>query len=399
MSTLPQFVKKVGRKHPRLSAFDSLAHATDRQRINHYLDSHIYMNDPLTGGSMAFTDVLRLWNPPVFQGSLTRRNYFEGWYFKLVSEDRRRVYAIIAGVALGKLSSRTNGNAFIQIIDGKSTATAFITYPVEVFRFSRSRFEVTIAENYFSGDRIHLAIDRPELRLSGTVEFSSPVLYPSTLLCPGAMGPYAFAPFMECYHGVVSMNHRLDGALTIDIRTVGEATAESKVQFDRGAGYIEKDWGRSFPSSWIWMQSNHFADGSTSIMISIGRVPWLGNAFSGFMIVFWNAGRMFTFASYTGARLTTLSLSHDEVTVEVRDRKHNLRVCGYRAASGILVAPVEGRMERRIHETINARIEVLLSSVCTREPLYSGTGEVAGMEVAGDVGELIRGAGLPASIA
>ena len=41
-----------------------------------------------------------------------------------------------------------------------------------------------------------------------------PVLYASALdgwpvkvTSPGAMGPYAFVPFMECYHGVVSMDH------------------------------------------------------------------------------------------------------------------------------------------------------------------------------------------------
>ncbi|HUX49821.1 MAG TPA: tocopherol cyclase family protein [Spirochaetia bacterium] len=345
---------------------------------------------------MALTDLFRLWNPPVFQGRLTRRTYFEGWYFKLVSRDCSSAYAIIAGIALGKLSSKSRGNAFIQIIDGKTTETAFVSYPVDQFRFSRSRFEISIAENYFSGDRIHLAVDRPEMRLSGTVEFSSQVPYPSTLFSPGAMGPYAFAPFMECYHGVVSMNHRLDGALTIGIRTAEGAVESGLVKFDGGGGYIEKDWGRSFPSSWIWMQSNHFPEGSTSIMVSIGRVPWLGNAFSGFMIVLWHAGRMLTFATYTGARLTTLSLSDVDVTIEVRDRTHTLHVRGYRAASGILVAPVEGRMERRIHESIDARIDVSLESVRTGELLYSGIGKVAGMEVAGNVGELISGAGLPA---
>ncbi|WP_243392439.1 MULTISPECIES: tocopherol cyclase family protein [unclassified Mesotoga] len=25
-----------------------------------------------------------------------------------------------------------------------------------------------------------------------------------------------------------------------------------------GKGYIEKDWGRSLPDAWIWMQSNNF---------------------------------------------------------------------------------------------------------------------------------------------
>ncbi len=53
-------------------------------------------------------------------------------------------------------------------------------------------------------------------------------------------------PAMECYHGVVSMYHLLSGHLEIN---------GDKVDFSGGKGYIEKDWGRSMPSDWIWIQA------------------------------------------------------------------------------------------------------------------------------------------------
>ncbi len=46
-----------------------------------------------------------------------------------------------------------------------------------------------------------------------------------------------------------------------------------------GRGYIEKDWGTSFPSAWIWMQCNTFDTPDTSFMLSYARIPWMGSHF------------------------------------------------------------------------------------------------------------------------
>ena len=51
------------------------------------------------------------------------------------------------------------------------------------------------------------------------------------------MGPFSFVPLMECYHGILSMNHSLKGTLSFQ----GE-----NLLFTGGKGYIEKDWGHSF---------------------------------------------------------------------------------------------------------------------------------------------------------
>lgn len=75
-------------------------------------------------------------------------------------------------------------------------------------------------------------------------------------LSPGVMGPFRFAPFMECYHGVLSLDHSVDGTLEVD----GE-----RISYEGGRGYTEKDWGRSFPSAWVWVQSNDFGRTGVSL--------------------------------------------------------------------------------------------------------------------------------------
>ena len=79
-------------------------------------------------------------------------------------------------------------------------------------------------------------------RIKGALDFRGITPWPVTPLSPGAMGWYAFVPGMECYHGVVSFGHSIEGKLELDGETV---------DYTGGKGYTEKDWGRSF-SKYPW---------------------------------------------------------------------------------------------------------------------------------------------------
>lgn len=54
------------------------------------------------------------------------------------------------------------------------------------------------------------------------------------------------------------MSSRADGSITINNKNIA---------FDNGVGYIEKDWGSSFPKSYIWCQGNNFENSNTSFML------------------------------------------------------------------------------------------------------------------------------------
>jgi hypothetical protein len=192
------------------------------------------------------------------------------------------------------------------------------------------------------------------------------------------MGWYSFVPFMECYHGLVSMNHDLDGSLVI---------SNKLVDFAKGKGYSEKDWGHSMPSAWIWMQSNHFEKNDVSLMLSIAKIPWLGNSFTGFLCVFLLDGKIHRFASYTGAKIRQLEIGDESVNVVVRDKNYSLQIKAQHAGRGILAAPLYGAMDRRIAESVDATIELQVTDKNGNE-VFSGKGKNAGLELVGDPGEL-----------
>jgi len=187
------------------------------------------------------------------------------------------------------------------------------------------------------------------------------------------MGWYSFVPFMECYHGVVSMHHELDGQLTVRGETI---------DFSGGYGYIEKDWGTSFPSSWIWLQSNHLErDTPTSLMVSIARIPWLGSHFVGFLGGLLLDGQLHRFATYTGARVVT-QLSPTEVHLVVTDRRRRLEISGPRRQAGSnLAAPIIGQMTGKVNESLQAELQVRFT--LDGAVRYDGVARFAGLEVGG----------------
>ena len=159
-------------------------------------------------------DLRSIWRPALYHGHGKRPPFFEGWYFKLVDAGEQHRYAVIPGVFIG--SEPGASHAFVQTLDGATGATAYHRYPFEAFQAARDEFDIRVGPNHFRADRIELDIDRPEGRMAGELRFSGGTPWPVTLTSPGIMGPYAFAPFMECYHGVLSFDHSIAGQLAVD---------------------------------------------------------------------------------------------------------------------------------------------------------------------------------------
>jgi hypothetical protein len=156
--------------------------------------------------------LFRLYNPEVFQGSLRKKRYFEGWYFKHVTRDQSHTISIIPGVSLAENDS----HSFIQILDGYSGTGSYVRYPPDEFAWDRKSMMIRIGSSEFTGDHAILNVENDTLKLKGRIEYDNMVKYPKTLLSPGIMGWYSFVPFMECKHGIVSVIHDLSGTISID---------------------------------------------------------------------------------------------------------------------------------------------------------------------------------------
>jgi tocopherol cyclase len=313
----------------------------------------------------------RIYRPALFQGKKNRKGYFEGWYFKLVDSRGDHVWSIIPGV-----SYSNDAHSFIQIIHAISGKTYYQSYPIESFYYSRKEFLINVGPNSFSEQKLSLDVSCEELVLKGEISFGNRHPFPVKLFSPGIMGWYTFVPFMECYHAVVSMQHELSGSLEINGTDVG---------FNGGKGYIEKDWGRSMPTDWIWIQSNHFKHHEdASFMFSLARIPWLKGYFPGFLSYLLINGLVYRFATYNRSQIELLEVKEEFVTVVLRNRRYQLTVKAQRKDGGVLKAPRHGAMERNIKESIISTIDLELKNN-QGKLLFSDTGQYSGLEIVGDM--------------
>jgi tocopherol cyclase len=325
---------------------------------------------PLGSHGLSFYDIRKVWNPHWFQGNLRSRNYYEGWYFKIVSADASHRFAFIPGISLGD-----DGHAFIQVIDGSTGQTHYHRFSLDAFEYSRRRFAVNVGGNHFSDEKFFLDLGGDDERLQAHIRLDAPLRYPVTLFEPGIMSWYRFVPFMETYHGVVSMDHSLDGYLVAGADTI---------DFSGGRGYIEKDWGSSMPRSWIWMQSNTFSgDRQASFMLSVAHIPWLFHSFTGFLGFLKFDDQLYRFGTYTPARLVHIEGDADEIHIQIEDRFYKLRIRGLKGVRGELLAPVGGDMNRMIHESLDATLFIRLEDR-HGNILFEGETTQAGLELVGD---------------
>ena len=311
--------------------------------------------------------------PNQYQGWGKTKRYFEGWYFKVVTADESRAFAFIPGIAMDE-----NGNqqSFIQVLDGKKQTAEYHKFDVNEFVPTLGKFELKIANNYFSINDFQLNLSS----VQGKLRFSGQILWPNQWYSPGIMGPYSFVPFMECYHGILSMNHRIDGQLTVN---------DEAIDFTNGRGYIEKDWGHSFPSAYTWLQTNHFSKSGISLKASVAKIPWLGNSFVGFIAGIWINDQLIQFTTYNGSKLLKSHIDTEKVELILENKKFRLEIIAHREKSTQLASPILGFMDGRIEESMTSEIEVKLFDKKNNIFLLNDRGKNAGLEVAGNVEEII----------
>ena len=221
-------------------------------------------------------------SPEQYHGS-NKRPFFEGWYHKMTTS-KGETLVIIPGIYRSGFSEYET--AFLMIYQGSNGHIEYIPYPVSDFECNKKGYSLRLGENYFSLDKIKLNLNTEKINLNGTILSDNLNPWPVTLFEPGCMGWYAYVPTMECFHGILSMNHTLNGQLNLN---------NSKLNFDGGKGYIEKDWGRNFPKNWIWAQSNHFLDSELSVSISLATIPWKKSHFSGYIVGVQHKDKLYRF--------------------------------------------------------------------------------------------------------
>ena len=267
-----------------------------------------------------------------FHGTNRTGPYFEGWYFKH-QNPQGQTLALIPAFHIDREGRRT---ASLQVIS-KDQAW-WLEYSETQLKVSQRLFQVQIGQSSFGHQGINLHIQQDNLSLCGSLHYG-----PFTALRSDIMGPFRFFAGMQCAHGVISMGHSLSGTLELN----GE-----HLDFSDGIGYIETDRGRSFPTKYLWTQCLWDGPDQGSLMLAIATIPLPVGGFSGCICSVLYRGREYRLATYRGVKIEARSSSG----AVIRQGRYRLEAELLSERRQPLRAPVEGRMERTIHESLCAEV-------------------------------------------
>lgn len=291
-----------------------------------------------------------------FRGTNGTGPYFEGWYFKHQTL-RGQSLALIPAFHIDSEGRRT---ASLQVIS--NDAAWWLKYLETKLQFSRQPFQVQIGQSSFSTQGIAIHIEQDGLSLHGTLRYG-----PFAVLRSDIMGPFRLFAGMQCSHSVISMGHSLSGTLDLN---------GDYLDFSNGIGYIEMDRGRSFPSRYLWTQCAWDGPDRGGLMLAIATIPLPVGGFTGCVCSVLYHGREYRLATYRGVRIAEWSSSG----AVIRQGRYRLEVELLNERRQALHAPVEGRMERTVHESLCAKVRYRFRR--GKELLFQHTDENASFEYA-----------------
>lgn len=287
-----------------------------------------------------------------FQGNSKKTNYFEGWYYKQITVDKKGFFIVIPGISLNEKDS----HAFIQVYDSISKTSHYFRFLKEDFITQKDPFELHIKDNIFTKSYMKLNLKEENYQLKGELYYTSHSPLKNTWYAPTIMGPFSYFS-MECNHAIISMDHYVDGTIWIN---------KQRMEFEDGYGYMEKDYGTSFPKKYLWFQSNTtkkevLDHKKMSLVFSIASIPIWKCSFRGFFCVFLIGDKEYRFSTYDGSRIKEFKKKDSNLyQIKLTKKQYELKLVIKSPCSFTLASPKEGTMNQAIKETLNAEATVTL---------------------------------------
>lgn len=254
---------------------------------------------------------------------------FEGFYFKGYQKD-----GILLVIICGYSKSRSGSHAFLQVSTPEN-GTQYFEYELSSINRQEGTFNFDIGPHSFSNKGI--SINEEDCKIA--IEFTQFFKWPRSILNPSIMGLLGHVPRVECKHDIVSPGIVLKGSARIN---------GSTYKFTNASGYIDKNWGESFPKSYYWGHITGFTDPSISIQFTKGYPlwgRWRVPVYVGFLKIGEN---IHTFHSWKIDKMTLINVGHHEIYLENRKWKVTVKL-----NPGIplnLRAPSKGSLNDKIVE-------------------------------------------------
>lgn len=265
-----------------------------------------------------------------------KKKYFEGWYFRIIGEES---FSFIAG----KSKNKSDSHAFIQFV---GETAEYFRFPLSDFSFDKKDMTIKIKDNCFSLSELMINLKNNEAEIKCNLKLDNHKKFRKSLFSPSIMGPFSYFP-MSCNHAVISLHSEVSGTLEIN----GQ---QKTVQ---GLGYIEKDYGKSFPENYTW---THASNDFLSIVFAEAHPLTFG--MKGFFCLLFYKNRQYNFSLYNLTKLKKFIADEKQAEIFLKKGRNFIEVKISNPETGRkLAAPKNGKMSEVITESLNAKMTLILN--------------------------------------
>lgn len=274
---------------------------------------------------------------------LNKKNAFEGWFSKVDDVNNDFMFSVIWGYS----TVENDRHAFIQFTNSITHKTKYIRYPLEDLSFTKDPFILTIGQNKLSKDFMILNINEDDLKVKGEFSFNNLKTLKKSFLKPNIMGILSYLP-NECNHSISSLHHKVKGNISINNKTFN---------ID-GIGYMEKDWGTSFPKKYVWTQGSDVL--GNSVVFSNATVPILGRYATGFFLVILHNDKEYRFSSIEGSKMLSFEADHNSFKSKIQKGNLTVEIFAKQYNPISLKSPNMGEMKSSIKESLDGNLKIAL---------------------------------------
>jgi len=279
--------------------------------------------------------------PTTLRGNLERNKYFEGWFQKIYSKEYNASFVIIYGYATRNTEDRLG---FIQILIPKK-APKIIYFNRNEISCDSEQHIVRMGENLLTTEIIQINTKDLTIQLKLMNNQVKRTF-------KNSMGYSYFLPNLPCYHSVLNTGHQVTGEIQQkDIRYV----------LNNDRGYLEKNWGTSFPESYIWLHAVDPHDSKVSMLFSLAEIKWIGKKFIKHVGHFHYDNKQIDLRSLMNFVFSNPKSSKDKYEIRMISKTIQLDILIVFGDKVLLKGPQEGVLSSDIIHYIDADIHIRLS--------------------------------------
>ena len=284
--------------------------------------------------------MLKKYRPSSLRGNFERNNYFEGWFQKVYSKQHNASFILIYGYATRNSNDQFG---FLQVLIPNQTP--------EIVYFSKNEVSCDIEHHIFRlGNNILttelIQINMQDLRIDLTL-----MNKPSRTF-KNSMGYTYYIPNLPCYHSVLNTIQKVKG----EIQHKGvNYTLENEV------GYLEKNWGTSFPEKYFWIHAVDPNNPGVSLLFSRAEILWLGRTFIKHVGYLCFDGQQIDLRELKNFTLSNWNSSPENRIIQIRSMSAQLDISLESGCEVMFKGPKNGELSRVIRHQTDARIEVSLT--------------------------------------